>query len=155
MKPLFLLPFFALALLLMSCNQPKTADTPPADKPLVGGDKDEHGCIGSAGYMWCEPKKKCLRIWEEECYTDIKEAIALSFSMKYGIDIDDIEVDVLKQTDDHARGSVNLDGGGGIFLARKTNGIWGLSFDGNGSIPCKDMEEQEFPADMIEDCADF
>ena len=22
--------------------------------PIVGGDRDEHGCIGSAGYVWCE-----------------------------------------------------------------------------------------------------
>jgi hypothetical protein len=36
---------------------------------IVGGDKDEHGCIGSAGYSWCETKQKCLRVWEEECYT--------------------------------------------------------------------------------------
>jgi len=33
----------------------------------VGGDKDEHGCIGSAGYTWCEAKQKCLRTWEEDC----------------------------------------------------------------------------------------
>lgn len=37
-------------------------------KPIIiGGDKDEHGCIGSAGYSWCEVKKKCLRPWEEKC----------------------------------------------------------------------------------------
>ncbi len=41
---------------------------PPTPKePLVGGDKDAHGCIGSAGYSWCEAKSKCLRIWEEPC----------------------------------------------------------------------------------------
>jgi len=34
---------------------------------VVGGDKDEHGCIGSAGYKWCELKQKCLRAWEEKC----------------------------------------------------------------------------------------
>lgn len=34
---------------------------------LVGGDRDEHGCIGSAGYSWCELKQKCLRVWEEKC----------------------------------------------------------------------------------------
>ncbi|MFC2163318.1 hypothetical protein ACFLRF_06510, partial [Candidatus Altiarchaeota archaeon] len=33
----------------------------------VGGDRDEHGCIGSAGYIWCEGKNKCLRPWEEPC----------------------------------------------------------------------------------------
>ncbi len=36
-------------------------------KNIVGGDKDEHGCIGSAGYSWCEEKQKCLRTWEEKC----------------------------------------------------------------------------------------
>lgn len=34
---------------------------------LVGGDRDAHGCIGSAGYSWCEAKQKCLRPWEESC----------------------------------------------------------------------------------------
>jgi len=34
---------------------------------LVGGDRDAHGCIGSAGYTWCEPLNKCLRVWEENC----------------------------------------------------------------------------------------
>lgn len=34
---------------------------------LVGNDSDEHGCKASAGYSWCEEKKKCLRVWEENC----------------------------------------------------------------------------------------
>lgn len=25
--------------------------------PRLGGDRDEHGCIGSAGYVWCEVQK--------------------------------------------------------------------------------------------------
>jgi hypothetical protein len=38
-----------------------------APEQRVGGDRDVHGCIGSAGYSWCEVKQKCLRIWEEKC----------------------------------------------------------------------------------------
>ena len=34
---------------------------------LIGGDKDAHGCLGSAGYSWCAVKNKCLRVWEEKC----------------------------------------------------------------------------------------
>lgn len=34
---------------------------------LLGSDRDNHDCIGSAGYSWCESKQKCLRIWEEDC----------------------------------------------------------------------------------------
>lgn len=38
-----------------------------ANNNIVGNDRDEHGCIGSAGYTWCEEKQKCLRVWEESC----------------------------------------------------------------------------------------
>jgi len=34
---------------------------------IVGGNKDEHGCVGSAGYSWCGEKNKCLRVFEELC----------------------------------------------------------------------------------------
>ncbi|MFY8021230.1 MAG: DUF3828 domain-containing protein [Bacteroidia bacterium] len=30
----------------------------------VGADKDEHGCIGSAGYVWSELKQNCIRSFE-------------------------------------------------------------------------------------------
>jgi hypothetical protein len=52
-----------------------------ANAPIVGGDRDAHSCIGSAGYSWCDPKQKCLRVWEENCqisadvyptYSDLK-----------------------------------------------------------------------------------
>lgn len=31
---------------------------------LVGNDRDEHGCIGSAGYIWSEVSHQCVRPWE-------------------------------------------------------------------------------------------
>lgn len=34
---------------------------------MVGSDADVHGCIGSAGYTWCEAKQECLRLWEAKC----------------------------------------------------------------------------------------
>jgi len=33
---------------------------------MVWNDKDEHGCIGSAGYSWSEEAWECVRPWEEE-----------------------------------------------------------------------------------------
>lgn len=35
------------------------------DEQIVGGDKDEHGCIGSVGYTWNKTKQECVREWEE------------------------------------------------------------------------------------------
>ena len=31
---------------------------------LVGGDKDENGCIASAGYTWSVLKNDCIRVFE-------------------------------------------------------------------------------------------
>lgn len=31
------------------------------------GKRDHNGCLPSAGYSWCERKKKCIRPWEESC----------------------------------------------------------------------------------------
>ena len=36
-------------------------------KNLVGNDRDKYGCIPSAGYSWCEKRKKCIRVWEKKC----------------------------------------------------------------------------------------
>ena len=36
-----------------------------SDSPsTVGSDRDEHGCIGSAGYRWCSRTEACERPWE-------------------------------------------------------------------------------------------
>ena len=35
-------------------------------KPVVlGNDKDDKGCVASAGYMWSETRKGCIRVFEE------------------------------------------------------------------------------------------
>jgi len=33
-------------------------------QPAPGSDRDAHGCIGSAGYVWCEQTGQCERPWE-------------------------------------------------------------------------------------------
>jgi len=43
---------------------------------LIGGEKDEHGCVIPAGYSWCESKQKCLRTWEENCTNDTNVAVS-------------------------------------------------------------------------------
>ncbi|MDQ7815187.1 MAG: hypothetical protein RDU25_05285 [Patescibacteria group bacterium] len=44
-----------------------TTSLEDAPQQLLGGDRDIHGCIGSAGYSWCESTSKCQRPWEEKC----------------------------------------------------------------------------------------
>jgi len=59
-------PLVLLVLALAGCAHPEPAPdraaTPAA--PVVGGDRDAHGCIGSAGYQWCQRSGRCERPWE-------------------------------------------------------------------------------------------
>jgi len=77
MKKSALLIVFAVAFMFMagfalaaydygnSDNSNNAVNNPSST--IVGNDSDSHGCIGSAGYSWCEEKSKCLRVWEENC----------------------------------------------------------------------------------------
>ncbi|MFH1501243.1 MAG: hypothetical protein ABIE22_04835 [archaeon] len=38
--------------------------TQQGDDQLIGGDRDEHGCLSPAGYTWNESEQKCVREWE-------------------------------------------------------------------------------------------
>ena len=51
---------------LVACKEPALPAVVPAPSPIVtvGGDRDAHGCIGSAGYAWCERTGRCERPWE-------------------------------------------------------------------------------------------
>lgn len=33
------------------------------ESPILGGDRDAHGCIGSAGYSWSALKQECVQPW--------------------------------------------------------------------------------------------
>jgi len=39
-----------------------------------GDDRDKHGCIASAGYLWCDAKSSCIRPWEHS----LKGAVAIA-----------------------------------------------------------------------------
>ena len=58
----------ACAALISACASTRESDpalkTNKAPPDIVGADKDSHGCIGSAGYQWCEREEKCVRPWE-------------------------------------------------------------------------------------------
>ena len=51
---------------------------------IIGGGKDEHGCLVAAGYSWCNSKNKCLRVFEESCDDQIIELVA-RVSQKTGV----------------------------------------------------------------------
>lgn len=155
----------------------KFLPTPTAvpTQALVGNDRDAHGCIPSAGYQWCESKQKCLRPFAETCETPtgtvrqnaptsaptvdetqtliavIKQALVA----KHGSTANELTITVSKIEGDFAKGMTSASGGGGIWFAAKTNGVWKLVWDGNGQINCSDLTPYPgFPNTLIPDCYD-
>ena len=138
----------------------------PSPEPsgmIVGGDRDEHGCIGSAGYSWCEIKQKCLRVWEEPCDNTptvdetetIKAAVKAAIVAKRGADAAALTYTVSKVEGDYAQGGASGSGGGGMWFAAKINGKWTLVWDGNGVILCSDIAPYpDFPKTMVSECWD-
>ena len=55
-----IIPIMLLALAGCSSQKPQTSSVVSA----TGSDRDEHGCIASAGYSWCAINGKCERPWE-------------------------------------------------------------------------------------------
>lgn len=58
-----------LAIFMAGCNVPPQAtvdETPVEQVPpmAIGGSRDAHDCLVSAGYSWCERTAKCERSWE-------------------------------------------------------------------------------------------
>ena len=65
-----------LAILLAACNTQKKQETDNNSDSLknipqaVGNDRDEHGCLASAGYTWSEVQKDCIRLFEKGIRVD-------------------------------------------------------------------------------------
>jgi hypothetical protein len=56
MKSLYVL---ISVLMIISCSSTRGKGM------MTGNDRDEHGCIGSAGYTWSEVRKDCIRLFED------------------------------------------------------------------------------------------
>lgn len=55
-----------LVFVLVSCrNNSGSNENTANNPPLVGADKDIHGCIASAGYTWSRVQNRCIRLWED------------------------------------------------------------------------------------------
>lgn len=57
--------YMIIPVLLLSLTGCSSEESPASGAASVpGSDRDEHGCIGSAGYSWCARTGKCERPWE-------------------------------------------------------------------------------------------
>ena len=70
MKATFILPIIAVSFTACNNTTPNqsenTTETSEVtqDTPMVGDDRDEHGCIGSAGFTWSALRGECIQVFE-------------------------------------------------------------------------------------------
>lgn len=72
---------------VISCSQNKNtpvSEDKESNIQAIGGNKDEHGCLSSAGYRWSELKNDCIQIFNvgqrlNPIHVDKDEAIISSF----------------------------------------------------------------------------
>jgi hypothetical protein len=146
-----------------SSSEDKSIATTQEKPPLVGGDKDEHGCLASAGFSWCEVKQQCQRMWETLCITDedasiLAQSVSKAVQEKRGPSAADLLVKIHFAEGNYAKGGLspkNPDAGGAMWFAAKVNGTWELVWDGNGNILCSDLTNYpDFPSVYIPECLD-
>lgn len=65
MKVLLIPLIIACALTACKQDPPLKQEAMMIQSPIVGNDRDTHGCIGSAGYTWSALKNKCIRVFED------------------------------------------------------------------------------------------
>ncbi len=121
---------------------------------LIGGDRDENGCLIGGGYSWCAEKNKCLRNWEEACEEDKQEAIISAMADKYNKEDSEVSITISAEEGDYVRGGVEFAPGGlgnaGMFLATKVKGEWKVVYDGHGVADCDDLiNTYGFPMEIL------
>ena len=61
-------------------------------RALLGGDRDEYGCIGSAGYVWCEVQQDCIRLFEKGIRTEAVDGSTASAFIVFSPDSTRLEL---------------------------------------------------------------
>ena len=143
---------------LAGCNMSLTFDTDKPDTPVETeidtaepeGDAVETDCNPSPDETDDETTNKPPTTSKEDL---IRQALA----EKHGKTIDQVEISMDQEADDHVRGNVTFlpageMGNSGYFLAAKVGDEWEIVIDGHGVISCSLVSPYNFPEDMIADC---
>jgi hypothetical protein len=59
---------------------------------VIGGQRDEHGCLGSAGYSWSDYTNACIREWElDEDQKKAAMTAVVDFKPRYSLTVIGVE----------------------------------------------------------------
>ena len=128
-KKLYLPLLLAGFLLLTACNT--SHRVPCTSKPLVGSDRDAHGCIASAGYQWSELLKDCIRPFEKGIRMSPVSDPSSSLGAYLVFSADQSKVEVYLPQEKHRpllsrKGDVWKSRHTPNYQVKRTNGKWGI-----------------------------
>lgn len=113
--------------LLFACGSGDKSQIEQKEKPqLVGNDKDDHGCIGSAGYQWSEVLQDCIRPFEKGVKLVSSTDPYTSFAAFLVFNADSSKVEVFLPKVEKKP-----------ILKRQADGTWGEKGAGKLSVSCE------------------
>lgn len=100
----------------------------------IGGNRDEHGCLTSAGYTWCEVLHDCIRLFEKGIRTEATDGSRRSAYIVFAPDSTQTELFFSDSTPNEILQRRRLPSGTYIWNAedddtktvRLINGIWSI-----------------------------
>lgn len=86
----------------------------------------------------------------------IEDQLTQFFATKFSKPIADAILTVSQNTGTHASGGIKFAGeiAGGMWLAHLDGDTWLVDYDGNGTIPCADVEPHHYPTSILTECWD-
>ncbi len=144
---------------LAGCNMSLTFDTDKPDTPIgeeTNTTEPSTPDDGQTGDVVETPPEETEEAPPEPTASK-EDLIRQALAEKHEKTIDQVEIRMDQETDDHVRGNVTFLPAGGIgnsgyFLAAKVSGEWEIVIDGQGTISCSLVRSYNFPEDMIADC---
>ena len=123
---------FCGMLLMVSClaacgSSTKQRSETKETVKLVGNDKDDHGCIGSAGYQWSELLQDCIRPFEKGIQMSSSTDPYSSFAAYLVLNEDSSKVEVFLPKKEERP-----------ILEKLVNGVWGAKGEGAFRVTCAD-----------------
>jgi len=111
-------------------------------------------CVVSEKSKSAELKWICLITDNTE--SESRDAIRDLFAQKFPRYAKTINILIQQKTENHMRGGVSFEPGapGGYFFAMRRDDLWQIILHGNGQIACEILSQNEFPAQMLLDCAE-
>lgn len=143
---------------LAGCNLSLTFDTDKPDTPIeteIDTAEPEGDAVETEHAT--SPDETDDKTTDEPPTASKEDLIRQALAEKHEKTVDQVEITIQQETDDHVRGNVTFlpageIGNSGYFLAAKVDGEWEIVIDGHGVISCSLVIPYNFPQDMIADC---